>query len=75
MSNGAMSDPDVSDANQWYIVKQADGHCDIVPSQPPTDAPPADTDQPQSQWGPFDSQADAIARRVGLIRAGKCQPV
>jgi len=75
MSNGAMSDPDVSDANQWYIVKQADGHCDIVPSQQPADAPPADTDQPQSQWGPFDSQAEAIARRVGLIRAGKCQPV
>ncbi len=80
MSNGAMSDPDVSNANQWYIVKQADGHCDIVPSQPPADAPPAnatpaDTDQPQSQWGPFDSQAEAIARRVGLIRAGKCQPV
>jgi hypothetical protein len=27
------------------------------------------------RWGPFDSQQEAIARRVGLIRAGKCQPV
>ncbi|MEM6714570.1 MAG: hypothetical protein AAGD09_17225 [Cyanobacteria bacterium P01_F01_bin.56] len=27
------------------------------------------------KWGPYASQGDAIARRVGLIRAGKCQPV
>ncbi|WP_442944889.1 hypothetical protein [Nostoc sp.] len=27
------------------------------------------------QWGPFSSPEEAIARRVGLIRAGKCQPV
>ncbi|MDY7004776.1 MAG: DDE transposase family protein [Cyanobacteriota bacterium] len=25
-------------------------------------------------WGPFNSVEEAIARRVGLIRAGKCQP-
>ena len=27
------------------------------------------------QWGPFETQGQAIAKRVGLIRAGKCQPV
>ena len=27
------------------------------------------------QWGPFESKAVAISRRVGLIRAGKCKPV
>lgn len=26
------------------------------------------------QWGPFETQNQAIAKRIGLIRAGKCQP-
>ncbi|MGB3789582.1 MAG: hypothetical protein WA949_16345 [Phormidesmis sp.] len=26
------------------------------------------------QWGPFATQNQAIAKRVGLIRAGKCRP-
>jgi hypothetical protein len=51
----------------WYVVKQPDGHCAIVPA---ADLVPSEAEQ----WGPFDSQAQAIARRVGLIRAGKCQP-
>ncbi|MFY7834605.1 MAG: DDE transposase family protein, partial [Pseudanabaena sp.] len=25
-------------------------------------------------WGAFASQSEAIAKRVGLIRAGKCTP-
>jgi hypothetical protein len=50
---------------QWYIVKQSEGFCDICPSSLPTSS---------EHWGPFASQAEAIARRVGLIRAGKCQP-
>ena len=25
-------------------------------------------------WGSFPSREDAIAHRIGLIRAGKCQP-
>ncbi|MBD2092762.1 DDE transposase family protein [Microcoleus sp. FACHB-1515] len=52
--------------SQWYIVKQADGHCAIVPT------PPAEKAE---KWGPFESQGEAIARRVGLIRSGKCLPV
>lgn len=53
--------------SRWYVVKQPDGHCAIVPA---ADLVPSEAEQ----WGPFDSQAQAIARRVGLIRAGKCQP-
>lgn len=54
----------------WYILKQADGHCQITSTA-------AEPDSPQSAdqgWGPFSSEAEAIARRVGLIRAGKCLP-
>lgn len=53
----------------WYIIKCEDGHCEIIAESDLAEA------QAQDQWGPFASQAEAIARRVGLIRAGKCQPV
>lgn len=65
-----MSDQETPD--QWYVVKQADGSCAIAAA---ADLPAAPVDVPVEQWGPFDSQGEAIARRVGLIRAGKCQPV
>lgn len=56
----------------WYVVKRTDGHCDIVPSDRETE----EKDQAiPERWGPFTSQDEALARRVGLIRAGKCQPV
>lgn len=47
--------------------------CKIIP----TDAPPSASDKQSAteQWGPYASQGEAIARRVGLIRAGKCKPV
>ncbi|MEH2325668.1 MAG: DDE transposase family protein [Nostoc sp.] len=54
-----------------YIVKVSVGNCEIVPSEKVGD----DNLQIIEQWGPFSSQEEAIARRVGLIRAGKCQPV
>ncbi len=54
----------------WYIVKQPAGHCEIVQM----DALQKDPTSDKQTWGPFDSQGEAIARRVGLIRAGKCQP-
>lgn len=53
-------------AEGWYVVKRPEGHCDIAEVIPSEDA---------THWGPFASQGDAIARRVGLIRSGKCQPV
>lgn len=57
--------------NKFYIIKQISGTCEIVTSDR------IDTLQDSTivaQWGPFDSPNEAIARRVGLIRAGKCQP-
>ncbi|MBW4658946.1 MAG: hypothetical protein KME15_09740 [Drouetiella hepatica Uher 2000/2452] len=69
----------------WYVVKQPDGHCEvmqdeIIPNAGMSDdasAPDGNAEgQPRAdRWGPFESQAEAIARRVGLIRAGKCQPL
>ncbi|HEY9725220.1 MAG TPA: DDE transposase family protein [Chroococcales cyanobacterium] len=62
----------MSDSPTWYIVKRQEGQCEIVPSEEVEDEQTPDVVQ---RWGPFESQQDAIARRVGLIRAGKCQPV
>lgn len=62
----------MNDSATWYIVKRNEGHCEIVSNKPTEDEQSSDVVE---RWGPFDSQKDAIARRVGLIRAGKCQPV
>jgi len=60
----------MENTQNWYIVKQEGGQCEIVSEEifDPKQAPNVE------HWGPFASQPDAIARRVGLIRAGKCQP-
>ncbi|MEL6492086.1 MAG: DDE transposase family protein [Cyanobacteria bacterium J06634_6] len=66
----------------WYIIKQPSGQCEILSteivnaSDCETDAALEKTPQDSSpeKWGPFKSQNQAIAKRVGLIRAGKCQP-
>lgn len=62
---------------QWYILQQPDGHCTIaaVPTEPSGNpiTPPL-PDPALKRWGPYPSQAAAIAKRVGLIRAGHCQP-
>ena len=55
--------------DSWHVVQQPDGHCDIVSQGELTST----TDAP-NQWGPFASHSEAIAKRVGLIRAGKCLP-
>jgi hypothetical protein len=55
----------------WYVVKLEDGHCKIMAASPDIEANKAISER----WGPFDSPEIAIARRVGLIRAGKCQPI
>lgn len=54
----------------WYIVKRNNEKCEIVPNQDAEEQSPDIIER----WGPFESQQEAIARRVGLIRAGKCQP-
>jgi hypothetical protein len=61
----------MNDSQTWYIVKRAGGNCGIIAS----DQVGNDNVEIIEQWGPFSSQEEAIARRVGLIRAGKCQPV
>ncbi|MHC0063697.1 DDE transposase family protein [Nostoc sp. UIC 10890] len=55
----------------WYIVKRSGGNCEIIAS----DQVGEDNLEIIEQWGPLSSQEEAIARRVGLIRAGKCQPI
>lgn len=62
----------MSNSGAWYIVKQSDGSCEILP-YPPQDQ--AGQGEEPERWGPFGSEAEAIGRRVGLIRAGKCKPV
>ena len=56
----------------WYIVKYSSGNCKIIPSN---QVSKEDGLGITENWGPFASQEEAIARRVGLIRTGKCQPV
>jgi hypothetical protein len=62
----------MNDTQTYYIVKRPAGHCEIVSSDETTEE-----DNPEiiEMWGPFSSEGEAIARRVGLIRSGKCQPV
>lgn len=62
----------MSDSQGWYIIKRNESNCDIVPSQ---QLESQDDSNILERWGPFSSVEDAIARRVGLIRAGKCKPV
>lgn len=61
----------MNNTQTWYIVKQNTGNCEIVPSEAVGDE---DINNNLEKWGPFNSREEAIARRVGLIRAGKCQP-
>ncbi len=57
--------------SQFYIVKQPPGHCEIIPSE---QVEKKENPTLLEKWGPYNSQQEAIARRIGLIRAGKCQP-
>lgn len=56
---------------RWYIVKAADQQCQLLTQDQLDDL--TDTQRAET-WGPFEDQAKAIAKRVGLIRAGKCKP-
>ncbi|MEB3178965.1 MAG: DDE transposase family protein [Nostocaceae cyanobacterium] len=63
----------MTNTQTWYIVKRPAGHCEIVPSAQLEDNGDNQLEIVE-KWGPLTSKEDAIARRVGLIRAGKCQP-
>ena len=56
----------------WYVVKQKDGTCQVVESQNEPAKTPEQSEK--SQWGGFKSEPEAIAKKIGLIRAGKCKP-
>jgi hypothetical protein len=58
-------------AQTWYIVKRPEGFCDILPGE---QAENKEAPNITEKWGPFASADEAIARRVGLIRAGICKP-
>lgn len=62
----------MNNTQSWYIVKQPAGDCQIIFRE---ETPEDKESSSQECWGPFSSQSEAIARRVGLIRSGKCQPV
>ncbi|MEM8612559.1 MAG: hypothetical protein AAGF93_11110 [Cyanobacteria bacterium P01_H01_bin.105] len=70
MTLATSSNPkNVQKTNTWHVLQQTDGHCEIV------DQTELSQIAEQSQtWGPFVSKSEAIAKRVGLIRSGKCLP-
>lgn len=56
----------------FYIIKfKNDGQCQIVSSEQFKNQQDLEI---KEKWGPFNSQQEAIAKRVGLIRTRKCQP-
>lgn len=59
----------MSDNRYWYVIQQPDGTCKVAGfSQEQTKTPE------EKQWGSYQTEAEAIAKRIGLIRAGKCLP-
>ncbi|MFO0543020.1 MAG: DDE transposase family protein [Pseudanabaena sp.] len=56
-------------SEQWFICKRDTGLCEIVKSDRNEEIANS-----LETWGAFASQGEAIAKRVGLIRAGKCTP-
>jgi hypothetical protein len=72
MPNPTQESPDSCDriaSAQWFICKRDTGICEIIKS----DSNEEIADSVET-WGAFASQGEAIAKRVGLIRAGKCKP-
>jgi hypothetical protein len=69
-----MSNSEIDKSEAWYVVKQPSGQCTIAPADQ-LEPLPHHADTPLEHWGPYASQQEAIARRIGLIRAGKCQPI
>jgi hypothetical protein len=67
-----------SEQHTWYILKHPDGQCEITQIGAGEGSAPGEEEEekaPIEQWGPFASEDEATARRVGLIRSGKCHPV
>ncbi|GAB4342313.1 MAG: hypothetical protein Fur0042_04430 [Cyanophyceae cyanobacterium] len=58
----------------WYIVRGEEGYCEVVDAAACPPHQEQQGGQPRDRWGPYGSRSEAIAKRVGLIRAGKCKP-
>ena len=58
----------------WYICQQQDGTCKIERDDSVRDLDDCQEKTPLQQWGAYTSEPEAIAKRIGLIRAGKCKP-
>lgn len=58
----------MNDTKYWYVIKQQDGTCRVAGFASEQKTPK------QEQWGSYNSESEAIAKKIGLIRAGKCQP-
>ncbi len=67
----------VNASNAWYVVKLESGQCQILSSSEVaamTDGFDEDDMPTMECWGPYATEDDAIAHRVGLIRSGRCKP-
>ena len=53
----------------WYVVQQSNGTCQVSGFATKQIKTPE-----QKQWGAYGSEQEAIAKKIGLIRAGQCQP-
>ncbi len=56
----------------WYIVQGEAGNCEVLSAENVSRGQLQDR---RPMWGPYATQDEAIARRVGLIRSGKCNPI
>lgn len=66
-----------SEQKTWYILKHTDGQCQVSQIGAGEGSAPGEEEEdkaPIDQWGPFASEDEATAHRVGLIRSGKCLP-
>ena len=59
----------MSDTRFWYVIKQEDETCSVEGFA----TEPAKTPKLE-RWGAFENEQEAIAKKIGLIRAGKCKP-
>ena len=60
-----------SNGSSWYVIKQEDETCKVVELKQAAKTP---KQSEKSQWGGFKSEQEANAKKIGLIRAGKCKP-
>ncbi|MGD1804583.1 DDE transposase family protein [Dapis sp. BLCC M126] len=56
---------------KFYIIKTIEESCEILAAE---EVEQKKDPKILETWGPFNSVEEAIARRVGLIRSGKCKP-